>query len=217
MTTNDLTAWLGRFQTELRDDITNGAHFDYTRKPGFYYICENVTYRRPDECTPDIEDLFWHIKHHEDLLARAAYHADREEHGLETQCGRGWHATEYCECEPWNFTSIEDAAKAVAKDFDAVEESLCIRNEDDFYAWASTLPELEHLFYEERLEHRLDHVFLTRKSGERHATRHKHRYIQPTVCVHCVDESNPDLLNAIRFLAALDLEKSHLILNQEQQ
>lgn len=219
MTTNDLTAWLTRFQAELRDDITNGARIDSTRKPGFYYIREVVKHERMGDDRPYVDAILDRITSDDNLLARAAYHAIEEEHGLELSCGcaRPWK----CDCPKWNFASIDDAAAAVAANREALVEQLDIVDDDEcydeFYAWARSLPELEHLFYEERREHRLDHVFLTRKSGERHARRYEHRYNQPTVYAHHVDESNPDLLNAIRFLAALDLEKSRLVLNQEQQ
>lgn len=222
----DLAQWLAKFQPELQDDIDNGARIDCTRKPGFYvrqikqfmpashggvvvYDCDAL-----DACT------FYEFKQHLidadniTAISNLVYHASRDEHGFEIVCNAHRGECVY-DCYKPEFESLEQLEQL---DYETLLELF----NSVFVTWNREQEAADYInsktSYEAYLgveEWQIDDsaVFLTRKSGERYQERHP----RPDSRIYAgFVWHNPDLYNAIALLAALDLEKSTLVFDENR-
>lgn len=224
----DLVEWLTKFQPELRDDIDNGARIDYTRKPGFY-VRQYKTWRQAthgDWMLVDIEndrvltaeEYLEDVRGDDDVerMAEIICQATNDDDGLSLDCD--WpHGEHYCDCDTPEFANVDDVIALYenrSEEFDDLYKQLSV---DDVEAFCKWVGETDPQHVADTLEYTWetdDHaVFLTRRSGERYQQRHP-----------CPDSRiyanhvwhNPDLYNAISLLAALDLERSKLVFDEDR-
>lgn len=224
----DLTQWLAKFQPELQDDIDNGARIDCTCKPGFY-VRHYKTWRQVeygDWMLVDIEndrvltaeEYLGEVLEDDDVERMAAliYNADNCINGLSLGCAMP-HGEHYCDCDTPGFLDIDDVTalhESQREEFDDLYKQISVDDDEAFCKWVEkTDPQhvAEQLDYTWETDDRA--VFLTRKSGERYQQRHPlpDSRIYAGWVWH-----NPDLYNAIALLAALDLEKSRLVFDEDR-
>jgi hypothetical protein len=223
-----LLAWLEMFQPELQDDIDHGARIDCTRKPGFY-VRQYKTWQQVahgDWMLVDIEndrvltaeEYLKEVIDDDDVerIAKIIYQASNDYNGLSLDCA--WpHGEHYCDCDTPGFLDIDDVIalrENQSEEFDHLYKQISVDDVEEFCKWVG---ETDAGYVAETLEYAWETddsaVFLTRKSGERYQARHP-----------CPDSRiyanwvwhNPDLYNAITLLAALDLEKSMLVFDEDR-
>ncbi len=224
----DLVEWLTGFQPELQDDIGNGARIDCTRKPGFYVRhyktwlqaahgdwmlvdVENDRVIPPEEYFEDVRG-----EDNVERMAEFIYHATNCINGLSLDCA--WpHGEHYCDCDTPEFADIDDVIalyETQSEEFDYLYKLISVSSYEEFCKWVE---KTDAQYVADTLEYAWetdDHaVFLTRKSGERYQARHPlpDSRIYAGYVWH-----NPDLYNAITLLAALDLEKSKLVFDEDR-
>lgn len=213
----DLVEWLTRFQPELRDDIDHGTRIDCTRKPGFY-VHQCKTWRQAahgDWMLVDVEN--------DRVLTAEEYLEDvRGDDDVERMAALIYHATIYdnglfLDCYAPEFANIDDVIALYenrSEEFDDLYTLISVDDDEAFCKWVEkTDPQYvaDTLHYTWETDDSA--VFLTRKSGERYQQRHP-----------CPDSRiyagyvwhNPDLYNTIALLAALDLEKSKLVFDEDR-
>jgi len=224
----DLVEWLTKFQPELRDDIDNGSRIDCTRKPGFY-VRQHKTWRQAthgDWMLVDIEndrvltaeEYLEDVRGDDDVERMAAliYHATNCINGLSLDCDMP-HGEHYCDCDTPEFANVDDVIALYenrSEEFDDLYKQLSVDDVEAFCKWVEKT-DAQHVA--DTLEYTWETddsaVFLTRKSGERYQARHPlpGSRIYAGYVWH-----NPDLYNAIALLAALDLEKSMLVFDEDR-
>lgn len=221
----DLVKWLTVFQPELQDDIDNGARIDCTRKPGFY-VRQYKTWwqvKYGDWMLVDIENdrVITGEKYLEDVnsverMAELIYHATNCVNGLALDSTEP-HGEHCCECDTPEFSDKYDVLALYENqpvEFHNLYKQIIVDNNEEFYKWVGN-NDAQHVA--EKLDYTWETdegaVFLTRKSGERYQKRHprKDSRIYAGYVWH-----NPDLYNAICLLAALDLEKSTLVFDENR-
>ncbi|MDU4287448.1 MAG: hypothetical protein E7I43_07190 [Actinomyces sp.] len=222
----DLKQWLAKFQPELQDDIDHGARIDCTRKPGFYV-------RQYLEFTPDphgdlvIHDYDgWETSSFNEfkqrlidadnitVISNLVYRASRDEHGFEIVCNAHLGECVY-DCFKPEFDSLEQLeqldCKALYELFDSVSITWNGKQEAADYIASHTAYGAYRAEPVWVTDDRA--VFLTRKSGERYQKRHP----RPDSRIYAgFVWHNPDLYNTIALLAALDLEKSTLVFDENR-
>ncbi len=237
----DLVEWLTKFQPELQDDIDHGARIDYTRKPGFY-VRQYKTWRRATYCdwllvdvendrVLTVEDYLEDVRGDDDVerMAEIIYKATNGDNGLSLDCAEpGEYVNEvcafiengilhYCECDTPEFADIDDVIALYenrSEEFDDLYKQLSVDDVEEFCKWVG---ETDAGYVADTLEYAWETddsaVFLTRKSGECYQERHPlpGSRIYAGYVWH-----NPDLYNAIALLAALDLEKSTLVFDEDR-
>jgi hypothetical protein len=224
----DLVEWLTKFQPELQDDIDHGARIDCTRKPGFY-VRRHKTWRpavHGDWLLVDTEnyrvltteEYLEDVRGDDDVerMAEIIYKATNGDNGLSFDCPRP-HGEHFCDCDGPEFSNIDDVIalyESQSEEFDHLYKQISV---EDFEAFCKWVEDTDAQYVADTLEYTWetdDHaVFLTRRSGERYQQRHP-----------CPDSRiyanhvwhNPDLYNAISLLAALDLEKSKLVFDEDR-
>lgn len=213
----DLVEWLTGFQPELQDDIDNGSRIDCTRKPGFY-VRQYKTWQQVahgDWMLVDVEndrvippEEYFEDVSGEDNVERMAefiYHATIYDNGL------------FLDCDAPEFSNIDDVIALYenrSEEFDDLYKLISVDDEEAFCKWVEDTDAqyvADTLIYTWETDD--DAVFLTRKSGERYQQRHPlpDSRIYAGYVWH-----NPDLYNAIALLAALDLEKSKLVFDENR-
>lgn len=223
----DLVEWLTGFQPELQDDIDNGARIDYTRKPGFY-VRRYKTWQQAthgdwmlvdveNDRVLTVEEYLEDVRGNDDVERMAAliYNADNCINGLSLDCA--WpHSGNYCDCDTLGFLDIDDVTalhESQREEFDDLYKQISVDDVEEFCKW---VVETDAGYAADTLEYTWETidsaVFLTRKSGERYQERHP----LPGSRIHADWVwHNPDLYNAIALLAALDLEKSSLVFDED--
>ncbi|MGV9181832.1 hypothetical protein [Arcanobacterium canis] len=218
----DILTWYRQFQEELREDL---ATHDGTAKPGHYTIARYVMTPVPEDdwneivvfCSDSSEHmpLIDFVKSvlldpgHElfEPLAKELVYG----YGFDLDCGM---CAGYCECEMPTVGEIRESAGVRA----SIVDDLGINNERVIMNIIND--SLEHRAVWARPEHveNPDFFFLTRKSAQRHLDNfpHFHDGEKVRTYAHYVHH-NPDLENAIRFLAAIDLDQSNIILKGDNQ
>lgn len=221
----DLTQWLAKFQPELQDDIDHGSRIDCTRKPGFY-VRQYKTWRQVkygDWMLVDIENdrVITGEKYLEDVnsverMAELIYHATNCDKGLALDCP-GPHGEHYCECDTPEFSDKYDVLalhENQPEEFHNLYQQITVDSYEEFCKWVEKTDAqyvADTLEYTWATDDRV--VFLTRKSGERYQDRHP----RPDSRIYAgYVWHNPDLYNAIALLAALDLEKSTLVFDENR-
>lgn len=224
----DLVKWLTVFQPELQDDIDNGARIDCTRKPGFY-VRQYKTWRQVDYgdwMLIDVdngrvitaETYLNEVRGDDDVewMAALIYHATNCDRGLALDCTEP-HGEHYCECDTPEFADKDDVIaldKNRPEEFDYLYKQITVDDDEKFCKWVEKTDdryETNSLEYTWATDDRP--VFLTRKSGERYQKRHP----RPDSRIYAgYVWHNPDLYNAIALLAALDLEKSKLVFDDNR-
>lgn len=213
----DLVEWLAGFQPELQDDIDNGARIDCTRKPGFYVPQYKTWKHRPygdwklvdidDGKVLDAKEYLKEVKIYGEIKVMAAliYHATIYDNGL------------FLDCDAPEFSNIDDVIALYENRSEEFDDLYKLISVDDIEAFCKWVGETDAQYVADTLEYTWETidsaVFLTRKSGERYQERHP-----------CPDSRiyagfvwhNPDLYNAITLLAALDLEKSTLVFDEDR-
>lgn len=213
----DLVEWLTRFQPELQDDIDNGSRIDCTRKPGFY-VRHYKTWQQVahgDWMLVDIEndrvippeEYLEEVFEDDDVERMAAliYQAANGDNGL------------FLDCDAPEFSNIDDVIALYeneSEEFDHLYKQLSVDDEEAFCKWVGET-DAQYVADTSGYTWETDDsaVFLTRKSGGRYQERHprKNSRIYAGYVRH-----NPDLYNAIALLAALDLEKSKLVFDENR-
>ena len=224
----DLVEWLTKFQPELQDDIDHGARIDCTRKPGFY-VRQYKTWRPAtygDWMLVDTENgrVLTAEEYLEEVLeddnvermAELIYTAANWDNGLSLDCA--WpHSGNYCDCDTPGFLDIDDVTalhETQREEFDHLYKQISVDYYEEFCKWVE---KIDDRYLVDTLEYTWETddnaVFLTRKSGERYQERHPlpDSRIYADYVWH-----NPDLYNAIALLAALDLEKSTLVFDENR-
>lgn len=221
----DLKKWLTVFQPELQDDIDNGSRIDCTRKPGFY-VRQYKTWRH-------IDYGFWMLiniengrvitgeEYLEDVnsverMAELIYYATNCVNGLALDCTEP-HGEHYCECDTPEFSDKYDVLALYENqpiEFQNLYEQIIVDGNEEFCKWVEKIDDryaTNRLIHDWKIDDRA--VFLTRKSGERYQERHP----RPDSRIYADWVwHNPDLYNAIALLAALDLEKSTLVFDENR-
>ena len=224
----DLTQWLAKFQPELQDDIDHGSRIDCTRKPGFY-VRQYKTWRQAaygDWMLINIEngrvitgeEYLEDVRGDDDVERMAAliYHATNCDRGLALDCAEP-HGEHYCECDTPEFADKDDVIaldKNRPEEFDYFYKQITVDDDEKFCKWVEKTDdryETNSLEYTWATDDRP--VFLTRKSGERYQDRHPRP--DSRIYANWVWH-NPDLYNTIALLAALDLEKSTLVFDENR-
>lgn len=224
----NLKKWLTGFQPELQDDIDHGARIDYTRKPGFY-VRQYKTWRRATYCDwllVDVEndrvitaeEYLEEVFEDDDVERMAAliYNADNCINGLSLDCA--WpHGEHYCDCDTLEFANVDDVIALYENRSEEFDDLYKLISVDDIEAFCKWVEKTDAQYEADTLEYAWETddsaVFLTRKSGERYQARHPlpGSRIYAGYVWH-----NPDLYNAIALLAALDLEKSMLVFDEDR-
>lgn len=224
----DLVKWLTVFQPELRDDIDNGARIDCTRKPGFY-VRQYKTWQQAaygDWMLIDVEndriltaeEYLGEVLEDNDVerMAELIYHATNCDNGLSLDCDMP-HGEHYCDCDTPEFANIDDVIalyETQSEEFDDLYKQLSVDDDEAFCKWVE---DTDAQYVADTLEYTWETidsaVFLTRKSGERH--RDRHAFPDTRIYADYVWH-NPDLYNTICLLAALDLEKSKLVFDEDR-
>lgn len=224
----DLVEWLTKFQPELQDDIDNGAQIDCTRKPGFY-VRHYKTWRQAahsDWMLAGVENdrVITGEEYLEDVrgednverMAEIIYQAVNYDNGLSLDCAKP-HGEHYCDCDTPEFADKDEAIalhENQPEEFDHLYKQISVYGYEAFCKWVE---DTDAQYVADTLEYTWETddsaVFLTRKSGERYQARHPHpdSRIYAGYVWH-----NPDLYNAIALLAALDLEKSKLVFDENR-
>ncbi|WP_297572255.1 hypothetical protein [uncultured Actinomyces sp.] len=224
----DLKQWLAKFQPELQDDIDNGARIDCTRKPGFY-VRQYKTWRQAtygdwmlvnidDGEVAEAEEYLTKVSEEGEIKDKAEfiYHATNCDNGLALECL--WpHGEHYCECDTPEFADIEEVIalhENQPEEFHNLYQQITVDSYEEFCKWVEKTDAqyvADTLEYTWATDDRV--VFLTRKSGERYQDRHP----RPDSRIYAdYVWHNPDLYNAIALLAALDLEKSTLVFDEDR-
>lgn len=224
----DLVKWLTVFQPELQDDIDNGSRIDCTRKPGFY-VRQYKAWRQVDYgdwMLIDIEndrvitgeEYLENVRGDADVewMAALIYHATNCDKGLALDCTEP-HGEHYCECDTPEFADKDDVIalhENQPEEFDYLYKQITVDDDEAFCKWVENTDEqyeTNSLEYTWAIDNRA--VFLTRKSGERYQERHP----RPDSRIYAdYVWHNPDLYNAIALLAALDLERSTLVFDENR-
>lgn len=224
----NLKKWLTGFQPELRDDIDNGARIDCTRKPGFY-VRQYKTWRPAtygDWLLVDVEnyrvltaeEYLEDVRGDDDVERMAAliYHATNCINGLALDCDMP-HSEHYCDCDTPGFLDIDDVIALYenrSEEFDHLYKQISVDSYEAFCKWVG---ETDAQYVADTLHYTWETddsaVFLTRKSGERYQARHP----RPDSRIYAgYVWHNPDLYNTVALLAALDLEKSKLVFDEDR-
>ncbi|MDK8350351.1 hypothetical protein QP786_00020 [Gleimia europaea] len=224
----DLVKWLTAFQPELQDDIDHGSRIDCTRKPGFY-VRQYKTWRQVDYgdwmlVDIDYDRVFTSEEYLEDVwgeddverMAALIYHATKCDNGLSLDCDMP-HGEHYCDCDTPEFANIDDVIalhENQRKEFHNLYKQISVDDDEEFYKWVG---KTDAQYVADTLDYTWETdgsaVFLTRKSGERYQDRHP----RPDSRIYAgYVWHNPDLYNAIALLAALDLEKSTLVFDENR-
>lgn len=224
----DLVKWLTVFQPELQDDIDNGARIDCTRKPGFY-VRQYKTWRQVDygdwmlvdienDRVITAEDYLEDVKRDVNVerMAELIYHATNCVNGLALECP--WpHGEHYCDCDTPEFADIDEVIalhENQPEEFHSLYKQITVDDDEAFCKWVENTDaqyETNSLEYTWATDDCA--VFLTRKSGERYQDRHP----RPDSRIYADWVwHNPDLYNTICLLAALDLEKSTLVFDENR-
>lgn len=224
----DLVKWLAKFQPELQDDIDHGSRIDCTRKPGFY-VRQYKTWRQVkygDWMLVDIEndrvitaeEYLEDVRGDDDVerMAEFLYHATNCVNGLSLDCAEP-HGEHYCECDTPEFADKDDVIalhENQPEEFHYLCKQIIVDDDEEFCKWVEKTDaqyEADTLEYTWETDDRA--VFLTRKSGARYQERHP----RPNSRIYADWVwHNPDLYNAIALLAALDLEKSTLMFDEDR-
>lgn len=221
-------AWLKRFQAELNDEFTNGPAKDLTKRPAFYTLHQPRFIYHPEgdywlidedgNATDPIEEFDQLIKEYPHEIL---YLASNNEYGLAMDCSAGGHGeSSYCDCDPLELESVEEAKRLEARDPDFFRDCLRLVLVEDWSEW-------ERWRWEHGLtppcmvrgdveDFELTHAFfLTRKSAERHIKRY-----YPNSKTRCSGANyiwhNPDLQRLVVFMACLDLDKSTLVIDENR-
>lgn len=224
----DLVEWLTKFQPELQDDIDHGSRIDCTRKPGFY-VRQYKTWRQVeyvDWMLVDVEndrvisgeEYLEDVRGDDDVerMAEIIYQASNDYNGLSLDCAMP-HGEHYCDCDTPGFLDIDDVTalhESQREEFDDLYKQISVSSYEEFCKWVG---ETDAGYVADTLEYAWETdvhaVFLTRKSGERYQQRHPlpGSRIYAGYVWH-----NPDLYNAVALLAALDLEKSTLVFDEDR-
>ena len=224
----DLVKWLTVFQPELQDDIDNGSRIDCTRKPGFY-VRQYKTWRHVsygDWMLVNIDDgevveageYLTKVSEEGEIKDKAEfiYHATNCDKGLSLDCP-GPHGGHYCECDTPEFADKDDVIalhENQPEEFHDLYKQIIVDDDEEFCKWVEKTDDryaINRLIRDWETDDRA--VFLTRKSGERYQKRHP----RPDSRIYAgYVWHNPDLYNAIALLAALDLEKSTLVFDENR-
>ncbi|QPK81134.1 hypothetical protein G7Y41_08855 [Schaalia sp. ZJ405] len=236
MTTTNLPEWFPQFQNELNDDINNGAKIDWTRKPGVYVIAYDTKETCPeeeadeyvfiDDCDEYTPDKFIQLlAEHDpvDLIYKTSCDETGLNMGLPCSCG------EYCQCDPIEFDSLDDTQRFADNqphEFNQLKKSLYL--EKSVLGEYKSLTELRSYARDNGIDaslipvrntqrYREEQFFLTRKSCERHLTKHGHKYEGTGHHAYAqYPYRNDEYMRLIAFLASIDLDKSTIIIDQDR-
>lgn len=224
----DLVKWLTQFQPELQDDIDHGSRIDCTRKPGFY-VRHYKTWRQAAygdwmltgieiDRVLTVEEYLEDVRGDDDVerMAEIIYQATNYDNGLSLNCTEP-HGEHYCDCDTPEFADIDEVIalhENQPEEFHNLYKLISVDDDEAFCKWVEdtgTQYVADMLIYAWETDDNA--VFLTRKSGERYQERHPlpNSRIYADWVWH-----NPDLYNAICLLAALDLEKSTLVFDENR-
>ncbi len=213
----DLVEWLTRFQPELQDDIDHGARIDCTRKPGFY-VRHYKTWRQAahgDWMLVDVEN--YRVLTVEEYLEDVRGDDDVERMAEIICQAINYDSGLFLDCNTQEFANIDDVIALYenrSEEFDDLYTLISVDDIEEFCKWVEAT---DARYVADTLEYAWETddsaVFLTRKSGERYQARHPRSdsRIYADYVWH-----NPDLYNAVALLAALDLEKSKLVFDEDR-
>lgn len=228
-TTDQALDWLRQFQTELNDDIDHGAKRDLTRKPSTYVIVGWEYAAAPDgDADEYIFDNYDDENTAEEMVqllldddvVQTIYDAINNNGGLTLDSGSPYvlneiDIDELRELEydnPDEFNRLKAAVKLEQSCFTSrpYEELAEYVNERGFLDY--------RLCPVRRESHNIDgQFFFTRKSGERFLAKHGNKYHENDKRVYAeYSHRNDEYMRVMAFLSALDLDRSHIVINQDR-